>query len=81
MTKDYKEINTTKPTILLVGSGICSYREYLLSMISKHANVWLLLDNESTWENNYIVGFTKVNTIDPIKMKSSTWILIDILSN
>lgn len=44
---------------------------FIRRLLSKHANVWLLLDNESTWENNYIVGFTKVNTIDPIKMKSS----------
>ena len=70
MTTKCKNSIVTLPTILLVGSGMRRYREYMLRMISKHANVWLLLDNVPQWELEYICGFFKVNTLDPIKMKS-----------
>lgn len=71
MTVEYKKIDSSKPTIILVGSGLRSYREYLLKMVAEHANVWLLLDKEPQWETNYLIGFTQVNTLDPIKMKES----------
>lgn len=71
MTSKFREIIETLPTILLVGSGLRPYREPILKMISKHVNVWSLAELTPDWEHEYICGFLKVNTLNPVQMKSS----------
>jgi hypothetical protein len=52
------------PLLIVVGSGHRVYHEYLLSLMSECARLWLLLDAEPTWEKLYITGHTVVDTRD-----------------
>jgi len=58
-----KSSKATK-TVLLISSGYHLYREYLLRMIAQYARVWLLLDRDVQWERPYVVGSTRVDTLD-----------------
>lgn len=71
MTNTFRKPIETLPTLLLVGSGLRPYREPILKMISKHANVWSLAEITPDWEYDYICGFLKVNTLNPVQMKAS----------
>lgn len=64
MTKPFKTDTTSPRTVLLISSGYHLYREYLLRMISNQARVWLFVDREVQWERPYVVGSTKVDTLD-----------------
>ncbi|MBN1204307.1 MAG: ATP-grasp domain-containing protein [Myxococcaceae bacterium] len=64
MTNPFKPDTTSPRTVLLISSGYHLYREYLLRLISNQARVWLFLDREPQWERPYVVGSTKVDTLD-----------------
>lgn len=64
MNEDKTVLPDDRPLILLIGSGYREYREYLLRMVSRAARVWLLLDRPPTWEADYIVGASLVDTLD-----------------
>ncbi len=64
-------------TVLLISSGYHLYREYLLRMIARHARVWLLLDRDVGWERPYVVGNTRVNTLDVEAMVAAARTLPD----
>lgn len=57
-------MNVSRPTVLVISSGYHLYREYLLADIAEHADVWLLLDREPSWERPYLVGSSLVDTLD-----------------
>jgi biotin carboxylase len=46
--------------VLLIGSGWRTYREYLLRGLAERAALWLLDEEEPTWQLPYIVGATAV---------------------
>jgi len=53
------------PVLLVVGSGYRPYREYILRALSRHYRLWLLDFRELTWQLDYVVGATRVDTSDP----------------
>jgi biotin carboxylase len=54
-----------RPLLLLVASGMQTYREYLLSSISTHFDVHLLHTAEPQWERPYLAGWTVLpSTVD-----------------
>lgn len=64
MTEPFKTDLTSSSTVLVISSGYHLYREYLLRAISGAARVWLFLDREPTWERAYVVGCTRIDTLD-----------------
>ena len=55
----------TRPRLLLVGSGMQTYRQYLLDSISTEFDVHLLHTAEPTWERPYLAGWTVLpSTVD-----------------
>jgi biotin carboxylase len=46
--------------VLLIGSGWRTYREYLLRGLSERAELWLIDEEEPTWQEPYIVGSSVV---------------------
>ncbi|OLR92022.1 hypothetical protein BJP25_23905 [Actinokineospora bangkokensis] len=48
----------------MVGSGYRPYREYILRAVSGHYRLWLLDTREATWQLDYLVGATAVDTHD-----------------
>jgi biotin carboxylase len=54
-----------RPLLLLVGSGMQTYREYLLRSISTRFDVHLFSTAEPGWEQTYLAGWTVLpSTID-----------------
>ncbi|MFD1146685.1 ATP-grasp domain-containing protein [Saccharothrix hoggarensis] len=47
-----------RPRLLLVGTGMRTYREYLLRSISAHYRVHLFLTAEPVWEKEHVHGWT-----------------------
>ena len=70
MASKFKQPDPSLPTILLVGTGIRQYREYILKMVSRYANIWSLAEMTPEWESEFICGFLEVNTLDHVQMKS-----------
>ncbi|OOC53340.1 MULTISPECIES: ATP-grasp domain-containing protein [Nocardiopsis] len=54
-----------RPVLLLVGVVFEHYRGYLLRSVAEVADVWLLAENETTWEDEHLLGHTVVDTSDP----------------
>jgi biotin carboxylase len=52
------------PVVLVVGSGYRPYREYILRSVSSHYRLWLLDSRAATWQTQYVVGATQVDTRD-----------------
>lgn len=57
-------MTTREPVVLLLTSGYHLYREYLLAQVAGSAGVWLLQDEEPTWQKPYLVGHSVVSTLD-----------------
>jgi len=61
-----------RPLLLVIGTGMRHYREYLLKSISTQYRVHLLEGAEPTWERGYITGWTVLDdmgeTIDARQM-------------
>lgn len=51
--------------VLVVGSGVRPYREYLLASACRVAPLWLLETVEATWQSPYLAGSTVVDVSDP----------------
>lgn len=49
---------------LVIGSGSAIWREYILRSISDSCDIWLFTAGDVTWESPYIIGSTRVNTLD-----------------
>jgi biotin carboxylase len=60
------------PLLLLVGAGGKRYREYLLAPIAAQYRVHLFLEEEPTWEREYLAGWTVLesmrDTVDASEM-------------
>lgn len=54
--------------LLLVGVVFQHYRGHLLRSVAEVADVWLLAERETTWEDEHLVGHTVVDTSDPEKL-------------
>ncbi|MBB5958143.1 biotin carboxylase [Saccharothrix tamanrassetensis] len=55
----------TRPLLLVVATGMRTYREYLLRSISAEYRVHLFLNAEPEWEKEYAAGWTVLpNTMD-----------------
>jgi biotin carboxylase len=55
---------TAEAVLLLLGSGRRAYREYLLQGLAGHAPLWLIDDQEPTWQRRYLVGSSLVAPLD-----------------
>jgi biotin carboxylase len=55
-----------RPRLLVVGTGMRRYREYLLAAIAPHYRVHLLLGRHPDWERQYVEGWTVVDFDDTI---------------
>ncbi len=53
-----------RPLMLLVGSSLRPYCEYLLALFARGARVWLLTNQAPSWEQAYIVGHTLITRLD-----------------
>ncbi|OLT29956.1 hypothetical protein BJF83_09685 [Nocardiopsis sp. CNR-923] len=53
-----------RPVVLLVGVVFRHYRGHLLSAVAEVADVWLLAERETTWEDEHLIGHTVVDTSD-----------------
>ncbi|MDQ2584966.1 ATP-grasp domain-containing protein [Saccharothrix yanglingensis] len=55
----------TRPLLLVVATGMRTYREYLLRSIAAEYRVHLFLSTEPEWEKEYVAGWTVLpNTMD-----------------
>ncbi|MEU4215441.1 ATP-grasp domain-containing protein [Actinoplanes sp. NPDC026623] len=67
---------TTRPRLLLVGSGMQTYRQYLLESIGTAFDVHLLHTAEPTWEKPYLAGWTVLpSTVDGPAMAAAARVL------
>lgn len=80
MSGSFKVDTTSHRTMLVISSGYHLYREYLLRLISSAARVWLFLDQEPTWERQYVVGCTRIDTLDVPGMIAAARALPDHIS-
>src|SRR5258708_22983654 len=53
-----------QPLLLLITTGLRTYREYLLRSIAEHYRVHLINTVAPTWESAYLDGFTVVPDTD-----------------
>ncbi|MFJ9698302.1 ATP-grasp domain-containing protein [Streptomyces fradiae] len=51
--------------LVVVGSGIRLYREYLLAGAAREHPLWLFDSREPSWQTPYLAGSTLVDTSDP----------------
>lgn len=50
--------------VLLIGSGMQPYREYLLQGLARQSALWLIGEEPVTWQAPYIVGYSAVGALD-----------------
>jgi hypothetical protein len=53
------------PVVIVIGSGVRRYREYLLAGASSEHALWLLDRAEPSWQQRYLAGFTTVDVTQP----------------
>ena len=58
--------DATKPRLLVIGTGLRSYREYLLASIAPRYRVHLVIGHEADWEREYVEGWSVVDFSDTI---------------
>ena len=59
----------TRPVLLVIGTGMRHYREYLLASIAPAYRVHLFVAAEPTWEQDYVTGWTVLaDTLDAAAM-------------
>jgi biotin carboxylase len=51
------------PVLLVYGSGGRVYREYLLKELSSVYRLWLFSDDEPSWQQPYLLGYSVVDTL------------------
>jgi biotin carboxylase len=54
----------TRPRILLIGTGVRTYRDYLLSALAEDYDVWLFSERDPDWEQPYLIGHTVLDITD-----------------
>ncbi|CAK2439665.1 putative ATP-binding protein [Vibrio crassostreae] len=54
-----------KKKVVVVSSGLKCYREYLFKELISEFRVWLISDQEASWENQYVEGVTVVPDYKP----------------
>lgn len=58
-----------RPLLLVIGTGLQAYREYLLRSISAEFRIHLFHKVEPTWEKEYLTGWTVLpSTVDGLAM-------------
>lgn len=57
---------STRPRLLVVGTGSRPYREYLLASIAPHYRVHLLIGHEADWERRYVEGWSVLDFEDTV---------------
>lgn len=58
-----------RPLLLVIGTGLHAYREYLLRSISAEFRIHLFHKVEPTWEKEYLAGWTVLpSTVDGLAM-------------
>ncbi|MGY0231544.1 ATP-grasp domain-containing protein [Longispora urticae] len=67
---------TEQGHVLVVGSGIRAYREYLLASAARRRPVWLLDAAEPTWQRNYAEGAHVVELLDPQRLLPNQELLV-----
>ncbi|MEV7020612.1 ATP-grasp domain-containing protein [Kitasatospora sp. NPDC093558] len=67
---------STEPFILVVGSGPKEYREELFRSLSG-SRVWLLSDQEPTWQRDYISGYTVIPRLKAAQVSTNITFLLD----
>ncbi|MFL6162612.1 MAG: acetyl-CoA carboxylase biotin carboxylase subunit family protein [Jatrophihabitantaceae bacterium] len=55
-----------RPRLLVVGTGMRRYREYLLATIAPRYRVHLLIGHQAGWERQYVEGWSVVDFSDTI---------------
>ena len=57
-------MNENDGVVLLIGSGVRPYREYLLRGVARYRPVWLIDDHPASWQLPYLVGSSMVGPLD-----------------
>ncbi|MEO6503432.1 MAG: ATP-grasp domain-containing protein [Jatrophihabitantaceae bacterium] len=57
---------STRPRLLVVGTGSRPYREYLLASIAPHYRVHLLIGHEADWERRYVEDWSVLDFEDTV---------------
>ena len=68
---------STDSVVLLVGSGLQPYRQYLMEGASRRYRLWLLDEQEPTWQQSLSVGASVVGCLDEVRMIPDQRGLID----
>jgi biotin carboxylase len=55
-----------QPRLLVIGTGLRRYREYLLASIAPHYRVHLIIGHQADWERRYVEGWSVVDFGDTI---------------
>lgn len=68
----------TRPLLLVVGTGMRTYREYMLRSISVEYRIHLYLSTEPEWEKEYVAGWTVLtDTMDGPAMAAAATALAE----
>jgi predicted ATP-grasp superfamily ATP-dependent carboligase len=60
---------TDEGVVLLIGSGVQRYREYLLAGAARDGRrIWLIESSQPTWQQQYLVGSSVVPLRDPARL-------------
>jgi biotin carboxylase len=68
---------TDEGVVLLIGSGVQRYREYLLAGAARGRRIWLIDAAESTWQKPYVAGTTVVPLLNPARLTPNKDALIE----
>jgi biotin carboxylase len=59
------------PLLIIAGSSYAKFRRYIFESISAEYRLWLLAEDEPTWENDYIESFSAVDCADADKLTAA----------
>lgn len=54
--------------VLLIGSGLQPYRQYLMEGAARRYRLWLLDEQEPTWQRSWSAGASVVSCLDEVRM-------------
>ena len=63
--------------VLLMGSGLRAYREYLLSGLASRTPLWLIDEEPASWQSGYLTGSSVVGMLDPARYVPDKQGLVD----
>ncbi|WP_217247080.1 ATP-grasp domain-containing protein [Streptomyces sp. AC602_WCS936] len=67
---------STEPVLLVVGTGPKEYREELFRSLSR-SRVWLLSDQEPTWQRQYVSGYTVIPRLNSAQVSTNITFLLE----